>query len=99
MFVLKDVNAVSKYGERGKNGVIVVITNNYQGISELRKKIAKKPDRLILLDGKEISREEMEKLDTDEIESMNVVIGKVAEKEYGEKGRNGVIELKTKKKE
>ncbi|WP_281989545.1 M56 family metallopeptidase [Aquimarina aggregata] len=56
-----------------------------------------KKDPLFFIDGKESSKEEMENLDTENIESMNVYKGKKAEKKYGKKGENGVIEVKTKK--
>jgi len=52
---------------------------------------------LIILDGKEISSEEMEKIKPDNIESINVLKGDSAIKKYGEKAKNGVIEITKKK--
>ncbi len=52
---------------------------------------------LFILDGKEISKEKMEDLSSDKIESMNVLKGEMAIEEYGDKGKNGVIIIKTKK--
>ena len=48
---------------------------------------------LIISNGKEISTEEMEKINPSDIESVNVIKGENAIKKYGEKGNNGVIEI------
>ncbi len=53
-------------------------------------------DALILLDGKEISKEEANDLDSDNIESVEVLKGKKAEEKYGKKAKNGVVIIKTK---
>ncbi len=47
----------------------------------------------IIVDGKEISSEEMDKINPDDIASINVLKGESATKKYGEKGKNGVIEI------
>ncbi len=52
---------------------------------------------LIYIDGKEASKEKMKKLDSDKIESVNVLKGESAIKKYGKKAENGVIEITTKK--
>lgn len=52
---------------------------------------------LVFLDGKEISSEEMDKINPNDIESINVLKGESALKKYGEKGKNGVIEITKKK--
>ena len=51
---------------------------------------------LIILDGKEISNEEMEAINPDDIESVDVTKGEKAAK-YGEKGKNGVVIITLKK--
>lgn len=56
------------------------------------------PQPLYYLDGVEISPERMKALDPNEIESINVFKGDSAALKYGEKGRNGVILIQTKKK-
>ncbi len=53
---------------------------------------------LHILDGKVISEEDFTKLDYRNIESVNVLKGKAAKALYGEKGKNGVVVVKTKKK-
>lgn len=52
---------------------------------------------LIIIDGKESSRSKLDNLDPDAIESMNVLKGDAAVKKYGEKAKEGVIEITTKK--
>jgi len=51
---------------------------------------------LYIIDGVEVSNEELKKLDPSSIESMNVLKDKAAIEKYGEKGKNGVV-LITKK--
>ncbi len=52
---------------------------------------------LIMLEGKEISKEEMEEVDTSKIESINVLKNEKATEKYGAKGKNGVIQITLKK--
>ena len=52
---------------------------------------------LIIADGKEISKEKMEDIDPDKIEKIEVLKGESATKKYGDKGKNGVILITTKK--
>lgn len=57
----------------------------------------KTPDALVYyLDGKEVTKAAVENLDPKEIQSMEVFKGENAIKAYGDKGANGVIEIKTK---
>lgn len=91
--VLKRESATKKYGDKGKNGVVIIssdeIAINIKGES------LETP--IFMLDGKEISKEEMEKINPDAIESISVLKGDSAAKKYGEKGANGVIEIILKK--
>ena len=51
---------------------------------------------LIILDGRILEENKsLSEIDLDSIESMNVFKGKAAQKKYGEKGVNGVIEITT----
>ena len=54
-------------------------------------------DPLILVDGKEISKDDMDKLNPKDIETVEVLKGDSATEKYGEKGKNGVILITTKK--
>lgn len=53
---------------------------------------------LFILNGKEISKKEMEAVTPDSIEKVEVLKGDKATKEYGDKGKDGVIIITTKKK-
>jgi hypothetical protein len=48
---------------------------------------------LFILDGKEITKKELEKLDAATIESINVWKNQIAIEKYGQKGVNGVVEI------
>ncbi|WP_131707575.1 hypothetical protein [Chryseobacterium angstadtii] len=52
---------------------------------------------LILLDDKKISEERMKKINSDQVKSIKVLSGEGAVKLYGNKGRNGVIVIESKK--
>jgi N-acetylmuramoyl-L-alanine amidase len=52
---------------------------------------------IIFADGKKISKDEMKSIPPNTIYSINVLKGGTAEKKYGTKGKNGVIEITTKK--
>jgi TonB-dependent SusC/RagA subfamily outer membrane receptor len=55
-------------------------------------------DVLYVIDGKEMESGSMKDVDPNTIKSINVLKGETALKLYGEKGKNGVIEITTKKK-
>lgn len=54
-------------------------------------------DVLVILDGKEIPKEKMNEIDPKTIESISVLKDKSATDLYGDKGKNGVIEITSKK--
>jgi TonB-dependent SusC/RagA subfamily outer membrane receptor len=95
--VLKGGDAIKKYGEKGKNGVIEI----YKQKNELTVKSALgistiNPTPLYIVDGKEISKDEMTKIPAPSIESINVLKSKSATAIYGEKAKNGVVLIETK---
>jgi TonB-dependent SusC/RagA subfamily outer membrane receptor len=75
--------------EKGKKVYTIVRTE--KNATELPK------DVLYIMDGKEISEKDMKNLSPNMIQSINVLKGESAKALYGEKGKNGVIEIKTKK--
>jgi len=89
-----------KYGEKAKNGVVKITTKK----NVILKLDDKEEDLgvikpLIIIDGKEMIHSfGLESLKPDTIESMSVLKGKSATETYGEKGKNGVIIIKLKKK-
>ncbi len=101
--VLKDESATKIYGEKAKNGVIL-ITSKKAAVQLNEVVVLGKPktnDELLnalwILDGKEMAKEQIQKLSPDSIQSMNVLKGEEATKKYGDKGKKGVIEITTKK--
>jgi len=110
--IFKDKSAVKIYGDRGKNGVIVVTTGKASGKGTVIKDsgIAPvdpkdfmitdspgKPQPLILLDGQAAPSEMLLYLKPDDIESFTVLKDKEATELYGERGKNGVINVILKK--
>lgn len=54
---------------------------------------------LIIIDGKEATKEDLQALDSETIESVDILKDESGVKLYGDKGKNGVIILKLKKQE
>jgi TonB-dependent SusC/RagA subfamily outer membrane receptor len=81
---LKDGSATSVYGEEGKSGVILITT----------KKDGKHP--LVVVDGiiKDI---DVNRIDPATIESLSVPGKYAAARKYGDKAKDGVVEIKLKK--
>jgi TonB family protein len=84
--VLKDKSATNKpatdkYGEKGKNGVVEVLTKDYMG------KV------LVVIDGVLHEKDGMSKIQMEDIKTMNVLAVKPAMEKYGEKGKNGAMEI------
>lgn len=98
--ISKDKNLLLKqYGDKAKNGVVNITTKPKSGITLYGKEAvsAKKP--LIIIDGKHMpAYYNLHGLKVESIESMNVLKGTSAKNTYGEKGKNGVIVIKLKKK-
>lgn len=90
--ILKGESAMSKYGNKGKNGVVMVST----------KKSATAP-RLVItggqpsfyLNGKKVDRQSMELIDPARIYSIDVLKDKKAIEKYGDDGKNGAVEINT----
>lgn len=99
-------DAILKYGERAKDGVVVIENAT---IEKKAPKVFKSltlngadGDPLIVIDGNIITGEDtkktMDAIDPNTIESINVLKDKSATALYGEKGKYGVIQITTKKK-
>ena len=93
--------AAEQWGSRGLNGVIIVTTKAYESTEESKFNISK---YLIIVDGQETPLEEFNKIKpessaeyAEKFASMEIFKpGSKEAKSYGEKGRNGVIIVKTK---
>lgn len=84
--VLKDQSATALYGEKGKNGVIIIVSKKKETLPD---------DFLLILDGKETTKKVAE-IAPEDIQLINVLKGGSAITTYGERGKNGVIEIITK---
>jgi bla regulator protein BlaR1 len=93
--VIKGDAAIKKYGNKGKNGIILISSKN-ENSSKYTLKMS--GEALYKVDGKEVRKDVVDTLNPDDIESVNVLKGDAAIKKYGEKAKNGVIEITTKKK-
>ncbi|PIA78138.1 hypothetical protein BFR04_07865 [Gaetbulibacter sp. 4G1] len=89
VIILKNANAKGSYKVKtlGKSSNSKIIISDDNG---------KEP--LYILDGKEIKKENVEDIEPNNIKSITVLKDKSAEKKYGKKGKDGVIEINTKKK-
>jgi len=108
MTVLEGPAAVNKYGDVGKDGVVLVKlkegANVGKRVTELRGNTIgitvggnKPSDVLYVIDGVKMSSEDMKGVDPNNIESINVLKDASAMVKYGREGKNGVIEVTTKK--
>lgn len=91
-----------KVGE--SNGIVIATTISTSDFSFLdinTKTVAfkstEKNDPIYLLDGKTTSSSSIKKINTKNIESISVLKGNSAINKYGEKAKNGVIEIKKKR--
>jgi TonB family protein len=88
MNVLKDKSptekpATDKYGAKGKNGVIEITTKGDMAKA------------LIVIDGVINDKKALDKIKPEDIKSMNVLKNENAVQRYGDKGKDGVIEVTT----
>ncbi|MBX2967593.1 MAG: TonB-dependent receptor plug domain-containing protein [Cyclobacteriaceae bacterium] len=106
--VIKNQQAIDRYGEAGKNGVVVVTLKNFkkpkateepvdQNSSIFLRKYSTGAQPLYVLDGKIIQQEDVEKIDPKNIESIEVLKDEKATNQYGDEGKNGVIVITSKK--
>jgi hypothetical protein len=128
MNVWKGPQAIEKYGDKGKDGVIEITLkknnlnlpgNNHgdgrkaastsikihdsldviQTVTGKAPGVKIRPEKeypLIILDGKETSKKNFEKIKPEDIESINVLKNQKATDKYGDKAKDGVIEVRTK---
>ena len=119
--VFKGDTATKAYGNKGKNGVMLVTTKKQNKspwkvsaernnviyatkdtiyvnekpnvLKKLANDFEKQP--LYILDGKEITKKELDLLDEQTINAVSITKGEHAIRQYGEKGKNGVIIIKS----
>ena len=100
----EDGNIVKEWIEKDGNNIWISSDEDEDNIFTVKSKGKNKlfissgsgEEPLYILDGKEVSKEVIDEMDTDDIESINVLKGDSAAKKYGEKGKNGVVVIKSK---
>ena len=110
MSVFKDSLVKEKYRKGSEKGVVEVVakdsitnqnSNKEDEISIVgygNQKLRRiDTTALILVDGKPSSKNQLNSINPNSINTINVLKGKSAVLEYGEKGKNGVVEIETKK--
>jgi hypothetical protein len=103
IIVLNGKDATDKYGEKGKNGIIEILTISKPSVkaekvtSEKVTSDTTKAELLIVVDGVVFTKK-LDDIPIETIESFSVRKDKLATEKYGEKGKNGVIEITTKRK-
>ncbi|MFS4482048.1 M56 family metallopeptidase [Hyunsoonleella sp. 2307UL5-6] len=108
--IMKENEAQSIFGDKAKDDVIIIQKKENSEIDEdiiiidigennsnIKIRDTGKNKPLIVIDGKERKRR-LKNINTNDIEKINVLKDKSAIDKYGEKGKNGVIEITTKKK-
>jgi len=97
--VLKDKEATDKYGEKGKYGVLEITMKEPHSVQTVPgvdlKSIDWKNPPLIFLDGIDIDKAEMDAINPNDIVSIDVLKDKSATTSFGEKAKNGVIQIKS----
>lgn len=94
VWIKRDVKNIVWTDADGKDVEIITVekgNNNFKIFS------SGDENPLIILDGKEINKKELEALSPESIESVNVLKGKKAITKYGKKAKDGVIEITSKK--
>lgn len=91
--VLKGAKAIKAYGEKGKNGVVIIVTKKGNASNSTLKT---QGSPLYIIDGKKVKKIDFEKLNSDNIKKFDVLKDSSAIKKYGNKGKHGVIEITTK---
>ena len=100
----KQVKIKKHKSEKGPNVLIVKNSDDDEVIKALNDEGfvfigTTEESPLYLIDGKEVSQKEVEKLSPKKIGTINIFKGETATTKYGPKAKNGVIEITTKGKE
>jgi hypothetical protein len=86
------------YGEQSKNGVIMIVTKQYQKtIDDNATKEIENDNILYILDGKKITKKEVSKIETYKIKSVNVIKKPSEIAKYTSESYEGVIIIDLKK--
>nr|WP_321247379.1 M56 family metallopeptidase [uncultured Psychroserpens sp.] len=107
--VLKGTSAFESYGDKGKNGVVMMFTKkskkefkDYSYNTNSNEEVTYKftdngnEELLYIVDGKVITNTQMKSLHPNNIDKLEVIKGDKALKIYGQKGKDGVVLITSK---
>ncbi|PKQ69558.1 hypothetical protein BZG01_01125 [Labilibaculum manganireducens] len=96
--VIKGEQATAKYGKEAVNGAIEIASKSPDSKNKpvIKIKGAAISNPIYIVDGKKISAKKANKINPDDIESINVLKGENAIEKYGEKAKNGVVIITSK---
>nr|WP_321237005.1 M56 family metallopeptidase [uncultured Psychroserpens sp.] len=105
--VLKGKSAIASFGDKGKNGVIVMTKKGSKNLFVKADQSsnfnynynfgnAKGEQPLFIIDGKRLSEDEFKDLNPNNIDKIEIIKGENAYKVYGKKGENGVVVVNSK---
>lgn len=97
----KNDGKITTFKVEGEKPIVAIDILHYESsnaikFQQVKKQFLKKI--IYILDGKEITKDEYKKLNQNDIKSRKLIDIKSATKIYGDKGKNGVLEIKTKEK-
>ncbi|WP_224996050.1 M56 family metallopeptidase [Cesiribacter sp. SM1] len=110
--VFKGENATAVFGEEAASGVVVINTRKNSNTEAARAMTVKirqasgdaeadtesMADKLLIIDGREVTESELNRLSPDMISQMEVLKGEQALQKWGDKARGGAIIITTKQK-
>lgn len=98
--VLKDKAAIDIYGDKGKNGVIVITLKSVSAgrspedsQTVIIRGMKHNNDVLYVVDGKVMDPKDALEINPDQIKSLSILKGDKAKEKYGDKVKKGVIEI------
>ncbi len=95
--ISKDASTKAMYGGQAAAGVVSIKTKKGSGNKPIDLDNLETFEGLIILDGEEVKKEQLnERVKPEDIESVHVLKNEEATKAYGEKGKKGVILIRTK---
>ncbi|MFT3749527.1 MAG: TonB-dependent receptor plug domain-containing protein [Agriterribacter sp.] len=94
--VMKEPAAVSLYGKKGKNGVVMITTKS-PNKNNLQLRIPGGNEPLYIVDGSVADKSVVDQLNPDNIESVSVYKGENALSLYGSEAKNGAVSIVTKR--
>jgi bla regulator protein BlaR1 len=89
------LSAVTVQGYASGNRIVGI--QNYKSFSSTPTTIDNFSNKLIVINGKEATQKQLKKVSAADIESVSVLKGDAATASYGDKGKNGVVIITTKK--